>query len=149
MKQERHKALQAEWQANWKDSPRYRKISRFDEALPMKTFAKCRDNLTRAQASILFQLRTGHIPLNKYLHRIKRSETDKCPSCTQESGQHRKETIQHLLFECPAYRAQRHQLETKLGRNARDLNSIFHNKEHTKALLQYISQTGHRNTLPM
>jgi ribonuclease HI len=148
MKQDRLKALKAEWQENWKASPRYRKVSRFDEVLPMKTFVKCRDNLSRAQASILFQLRTEHIPLNKYLHRIKRSETDKCPSCLQIPGQLRKETVQHLLFECRAYRTQRHQLERKLGRNARDLKTIFRNKEHTKALLQFVSQTGRLSIHP-
>jgi hypothetical protein len=108
----------------------------------MKQFTNSRDSLTRAQASLLFQLRTGHIPLNKYLHRIKRAETDKCPSCVQLTGQPAVETVKHLLFECPAYIPQRHTLETKLGRNSRDLKSIFQNTDHTKALMRYVAHTG-------
>jgi ribonuclease HI len=46
MKQDRLKTLRAEWKEKWKTSPRYRKISRFDESLPMKNFTKSWDTLT-------------------------------------------------------------------------------------------------------
>jgi hypothetical protein len=142
LKQDHRKALQQKWLERWKTSPRYAKIVRFDKQLPMKTFTKIRNSLTRAQASLLFQLRTERIPLNKYLHRIKRSDTDKCPACMQNSNQQVAETVKHFLFECPTYRQQRHTMEVKLGRNSRDLKTILQNEKHTKLLIQYVARTG-------
>ena len=55
------------------------------------------------------------------------------------------ESVRHFLFECPAYNQQRHQLELRLGRNSRDLNNIFKNKEHTKMLLDYVAHTRRLN----
>ena len=33
-------------------------------------------------------------------------------------------------------------MELKLGRNSRDLKSIFKNEEHTKLLIIYVASTG-------
>jgi ribonuclease HI len=142
LKQNHLKKLRSQWLEKWKTSPRYDKISRFDDSLPMSNFAKICEGLTRAQRSLLVQIRTGHVPLNKYLFQIKRADTDKCTACTQITGQQVTETVKHFLFECPAYHQQRHVLDVKLGRNSRDLQSIFQNVDHTKALIRYIAQTG-------
>ncbi|KAF9554023.1 hypothetical protein CPC08DRAFT_607889, partial [Agrocybe pediades] len=53
----------------------------------------------RRQASILIQLRTGHLPLNDYLYKWKLSPSPTCPACTTN----RDETLDHILTECPAY----------------------------------------------
>ena len=45
----------------------------------------------------IFQLRTGHVPLNGYLHRIKPQQSPACPLCNEPE-----ETVNHLLFECRA-----------------------------------------------
>ncbi|KIK81533.1 hypothetical protein PAXRUDRAFT_44789, partial [Paxillus rubicundulus Ve08.2h10] len=54
--------------------------------------------LPKRHAAIIFQLQTGHVPLNKHLHRIAHAESPKCPGCHT-----RDETILHYLLECPAY----------------------------------------------
>ena len=41
---------------------------------------------------------TGHIYLNKHLHRINRSDTYNCPNCTDTE-----ETVAHYIGQCPAY----------------------------------------------
>ena len=41
---------------------------------------------------------TGHIDLNKHLHRINRSDTSNCPNCTDTE-----ETVAHYIGQCPAY----------------------------------------------
>jgi ribonuclease HI len=142
LKQNHLKSLRSRWLDKWKTSPRYDKVSRFDESLPMLNFAKSCDGLTRAQTSLLVQIRTGHIPLNKYLFQIKRADTDKCTACQQITGQQVTETVKHFLFKCPAYRQQRHTLDMKLGQNSRDLRTIFLNADHTKALICFVAQTG-------
>jgi hypothetical protein len=47
--------------------------------------------------SILLQLRTGHAPLCKHLHKLERHVSPMCPYCKQEE-----ETVQHFLVKCPA-----------------------------------------------
>jgi hypothetical protein len=44
------------------------------------------------------QLRTGHAPLNKHLHRIGCVDSPICPACEEAQ-----ETVLHLLIACPAY----------------------------------------------
>ena len=53
------------------------------------------NNLHRREQSIIFQLRTGHIPLNNYIHRIKPQHPSACPLCGEPE-----ETVQHHLFNC-------------------------------------------------
>ncbi|PPR06479.1 hypothetical protein CVT24_002565, partial [Panaeolus cyanescens] len=79
----------------WRDSKRYEKIKRFDPTLPSKTFSKLTNHMQRKQASILFQLRTGHVQLKKYLHMIGKADSPVCEGCGR-----RNETVYHFLMEC-------------------------------------------------
>ena len=54
---------------------------------------------SREEEITLSQLRTGHSPrLAAYLHRIGKTESPNCPHC-----QNQEETLQHLVFDCPAH----------------------------------------------
>ena len=99
VKQFQKRAMKKQWQTEWKTSQRYADSNEIDNSLPSDDFLHIINQLSRNQASILIQLRTGHIPLNVVLHRIKRSDTPDCPHC--KSGI--RETIHHLLLTCPAY----------------------------------------------
>ena len=52
----------------WKRSKCYKRIRAVDPTLPSKTYITATGNLSRAQTSVLTQLRTGHAPLNQHLH---------------------------------------------------------------------------------
>jgi ribonuclease HI/exonuclease III len=67
---------------------------RVDTALPGKHTRKLYDQLTRREASVLAQLRTGMARLNSYLFIIKAAPSDQC-----DCGQAR-ETVEHFLFRC-------------------------------------------------
>ena len=54
------------------------------------------NNRTRYRTGIC--IITGHIGLNKHLHRINRSDTSNCPNCTDTE-----ETVAHYIGQCPAY----------------------------------------------
>ncbi|KAG2737837.1 hypothetical protein P692DRAFT_20657274, partial [Suillus brevipes Sb2] len=56
-------------------------------------------------SSLLFQLRTGHAPLNKHLHCIAKAPSPICQQCRQ-----REETVHHFIITCPQYTRQRHTL---------------------------------------
>ena len=51
-----------------------------------------------AQVYAILCIITGHIGLNKHLHRINRSDTSNCPNCTDTE-----ETVAHYIGQCPAY----------------------------------------------
>ena len=67
---------------------------RIDRALPGKHTFMLYDKITKPEARMLAQLRTGMIRLNSYLHRIGLRDS---PTC--QCG-HATETIDHFLFSC-------------------------------------------------
>ena len=95
------------------------------------------ENLPRRQASLLIQLRTEHVPLQKYLYRIQKAESPLCPHCGVT-----RETVHHYLLECPKYNAQRARLESEIGTAARSLKSLLNSPNTLKALFRYIHDTG-------
>ena len=94
--------------------------------------------LSCSQASIILQLRTGHIGLNKFLHRIKCADTPLCLSCNNNSI----ETINHFLFKCRHYCHERHILQNELQHNASNASYLLSNPTATLHLLKYIHTTG-------
>ncbi|KJZ68274.1 hypothetical protein HIM_12336 [Hirsutella minnesotensis 3608] len=86
---------------------------RIDKALPGKHTRRLYDSLTRKEADILVQLRTGMSRLNGYLYAIGAKDSDLC-DCGQAA-----ETVDHFLFRCTKWIAQRNVLfeyaRTKIG----------------------------------
>jgi len=77
---------------------------RVDAALPGKHTRLLYEHLSRKEAGILAQLRTGMARLNGYLHRIGAAPSDQC-----ECGQAR-ETVDHFLFRCRRWTAYRNEM---------------------------------------
>jgi ribonuclease HI len=126
------------WADLWKTSPRYQSISKIDTSLPSKSFMKLTTPLRRAEASIIMQLRTGHVPLNAYLNRIKRSDS---PFCKSQHCIGRRETVFHFLLECPQYAKERHKLRQKFGRRASQIPFLLADKEAIKDTVAFIIAT--------
>jgi hypothetical protein len=74
---------------------------RIDLALPGKHTKKLYDPLSRREASVLVQLRTGMSRLNGYLHRIQAAPSELC-ACGRAQ-----ETVEHFLFTCTRWTEQR------------------------------------------
>jgi hypothetical protein len=62
-------------------------------------------NLPHYHFSLLMQLHTGHVPLNKYLNHIGQVESLLCLACKDTN-----ETPAHLLLMCPVYELIQHEL---------------------------------------
>ena len=89
------------------------------------------------------QLRTGHFPLNFYLHRIGKTDSDKCTKCNEDPENIQvTETINHFLFDCQAFDIARQALTAKIGRNYLSLSKIMKSTDKMKALVTYINRTG-------
>ena len=73
------------------------KVGRFtksvDRASPGNHIKALYDSLPASDIPILSRLRTGHCPLNGFLHSIDRADSEAC-TCG------RRETIKHFLFNC-------------------------------------------------
>jgi ribonuclease HI len=122
-------------------SPRYRRIADIDRSSPSNRFQKLVDGLPRKQAALLYQLRSGHVPLNYHLHRIGKADSPACDKC----GFHR-ETVLHFLTQCPAYSAQRAILSQKLGHHARSVPFLLANKTSLTPLFRFISTSRRFNS---
>lgn len=129
--------LQRRWTRRWKTSPRYNHIHSIDKSAPSKKWLKLVNSLSRKQSSIIVQLRTGRIGLNKHLHRIKKSDTPNCPHCPNII-----EDIRHFLFTCPHYRRERHALQRELRRRSQDISYLLSSPIATLPLLKYVHATG-------
>lgn len=93
--------------------------------------------LPRKLASVLSQLRTGHAPLAKHLHRIGKADSPTCPACQQDD-----ETVQHLMLHCQAHRAARQKLRDNMGGRDINLTKLFTTAKTLRALFAYIAETG-------
>ena len=129
-KQVYNQEIKAMWTEQWRISPRRACMEQIDKSLPFTSFRTILDSLSRAQSSLLIQLRSGHIPLNAHLFRLNCADTDKCKACyTRWGATSPRETIMHFLFNCPAHQNERHYLDTALGRRSRDLSYIMSQKD--------------------
>ena len=137
--QEEGAARMAKWRREWRGSPRSAKFKFIDSSLPSCRFIKLISNtkITRADASKMFQLCSGHIPLNAYLFRFMKKENAQCPACGA-----RKEMPQHFLLECPAYKHKRRKLGPKKGELEKKFVEVISSEKKIVALAQYIQATG-------
>ncbi|KIM61994.1 hypothetical protein SCLCIDRAFT_54436, partial [Scleroderma citrinum Foug A] len=100
-------------------------------------FLRLTSCLRKTNTAVYIQLRTGHAPLNKHLHRIKKSATPHCLQCEDNQI----ETVHHYLFDCTRYDRERHILGQKLGHNALSTYHLLSNKSAQQALFGYIDST--------
>jgi hypothetical protein len=130
------KAFALQWREEWSLSPRYARISTFDNATPSKALEKMYNNLSRPQCSVLTQLRTGHIGLNAYLHRFKIAPSPLCPHCATP------ESVPHLLLTCPVYRHARLHLIIRVKTARLSLRTLLSAKSDAAPVLAFVRDTG-------
>lgn len=133
--------LRDEWSVSWDFSPRKARMEKFDEDFPFEKHRKLTDQLTRVQSSLIFQIRSNHLPLNCYLHRIGKAPSRRCEKCWHRRRIEVTETVIHYLFECPSFDYERHTLDSKLKRDSRDLKKILSDPDHVRTLLSFIGST--------
>ena len=132
------------WAKMWDSSPRKDRFAQTNpDNFPFVSFRKRLFKLTRKQASLIMQIRTGHIPLNYYLRRIGKTDSDKCQKCdVGPNNVQTTETINHYIFECQAHTEARQDLIAKIGRSRFTIPKIMKNTDYMKALVTYINRTG-------
>ena len=95
-----------------------------DSTLPSKTYDKLISPLSRRHASLLFQLRTNHVPLQTYLAHIGKATVGTCPTCHTTP-----ETVAHFLLVCPTYSLHRALHFRSLGYSGRTLPTLLNSAD--------------------
>jgi len=120
----------------WQKSPQYEWMKQIDSTLPSDKFSKQTLKMLCKHTSLLFQLRSGHIPLNKHLHRIQKADSPTCPRCHQHD-----ETVMHYVMHCLAHKNARHEMIQVGGRGARDLSKLLTEPKLFPHLFQFIGHS--------
>lgn len=121
----------------WIESPRHDRMALIDPEPSHNKFAKLTRNLSRNHASLLFQLYSGHVPLNAYLHRVKKVDSPTCPGCHQH-----RETVMHFILMCDTHKVARRAMFSAAGRDARNLGKLLTTPDLLPHLFRYIRDTG-------
>ena len=138
-KQRFNEELKSLWNKEWVESPRADRIKHIDATMPSKNFLKTTSDpkLSRKGASWIYQLRSGHFPLNVYLHKFKRTESARCPACG-----HHTETPQHFILDCPAYTFKRWLLMAGKSPPNREYTKLIGDAKNAIPIANYIQATG-------
>ena len=143
MKQAFNGSLKSKWATRWNTSPRKPRITQFGGSFPYSAFLKRVYSLTRKQSSLILQIRCGHFPLNAYLYRISKSDTNKCQACVNDQEDIPPvETINHYIFDCPSHTDARNELIDDIGREEFHLSNIMLKANRMIALINFINRTG-------
>lgn len=120
-------------------------VRRIDAAWPGSHTRRIYDGLSKRQASVLAQLRTGMTPLNGYLQRITAVESDLC-ECGEAI-----ESREHFVFRCTRWSEQRKMLgvwtaEDKLsrllgGKTSTDTEDWTPDKDAVRAVIHFTLAT--------
>ena len=93
-----------------------------DSALPGKHTLRLYGMLSREDASILAQARTGHTHLNEYRARIKQADSALC-ECNGGV-----ESVKHVILHCPTWDAPRQRLREAVGDRWGDVSFLLGGK---------------------
>ncbi|KAG9089633.1 hypothetical protein FRC07_012284, partial [Ceratobasidium sp. 392] len=99
--------------------------SRFPNADPRKFLERIR-GLPRARATLLFQLITGHAPLQAHLARLQIADTPVCQHCGDAP-----ETVAHYLLRCRSFSNERYDYLGTRGRDFLLLSYLFFSRDAT------------------
>jgi hypothetical protein len=111
-------------------------LQSIDHTIPSRKFASRIADLPREHGTLIFQLRTGHVALNKYLHRIGKAPSAKCQECNTYE-----ETVHHFLLVCPRFARQRNALSLEIGPRQLHVKYLLSEIKGIKATLKYIART--------
>jgi ribonuclease HI len=122
------------WKEKWNGTKQMTRQQKFDKQPPGNHVLKFYKGRTRKECSIITQLRSGHVALNKYLHRIKATDSPNCIRCNQP------ETVEHYLTKCKRYIEPRKHLRESI-KGIFNLTSLLGDHSNTDALLKYVKDT--------
>src|SRR5882724_3629413 len=104
--------------------------------MPSPRFRKDTRGLECWKASLLVQMRTGHVPLQAHQYIIGKVPSLVCLMCHKAD-----ETVSHYLVTCTAFTTQRGCMERDLRRAAKLVSMLLANLKAFQSLFKYIHET--------
>ena len=123
--------LKEEWMNDWSRNSTGRALYEYMNAPRPKDPI---NTLKRKEQSLIFRLRTGHVPLNSHLNRIKKNHPAQCPLCGSPN-----ETVAHHLLHCENLKDLRRDL---LADQPSIRNSLYGDPEQLRATCIYFDQAS-------
>ena len=141
-KREYLEKMKSRWLSEWRESPRKRRLDLIDPSFSFNSFRRRLEKMSRGHASLLVQVRSEHLPLNFYLHRIGKAGSKYCPECKEGPvGESIVESINHFLYDCEAFSEQRRRLFRAVGSRNTSVRDLMLEEKRMKALAIYIITT--------
>lgn len=140
IRQKYNKKANETWKEEWHSSERYKRLRAADIVTPSsKKYLKLinDDSISRKTASLIYQLRVGHAPLNGYLHRFQKVDSPRCPACGEA-----RETPEHFIKGCPGYAHERWGLMKHFRASDPKLEDILSNANTIIPLCEYLAATN-------
>ncbi|KAI2736048.1 hypothetical protein DTO013E5_9203 [Penicillium roqueforti] len=110
--------IHAQWEKEWKEAGEGSHLRTIDNALPAKYTRRLYGPLPRNRAYLLSQLRTGHCWLATFAKAFRFQDNDRC-------GCGDRETLKHVLWDCPDLRELRRELREKVGDAFNNVSSLL------------------------
>jgi ribonuclease HI len=117
-KKQNKQSMMLEWRDEWQTSTKGIHLRKIDNDLPSNRTLRLYGKLSRPRARLLVQLRTGHNWLASFAKLFKFKEEDKCECGTRE-------TVVHVLIDCPLLRELRQQMREQVGYAFRQLSTLL------------------------
>jgi ribonuclease HI len=139
LKQKHNDKAKEVWKKEWHKSERYKRFQVPDIVTPYsKKFIKLISNnrIPRRSASLIYQMRVGHAPLNDYLHRFHKVDSPRCPACEAP-----RETVEHFIKRCLGYAHERWPLMREFKASDPKLEEILSNPEAIIQHSKYLTET--------
>lgn len=136
LRQQYNDTLNHRWLIDWATSVRYDRMTVIDSTMSPRAIRRLLHDRPRYQTSTITQLRIGHIPLNKHLHRVGKSDTPLCPACER-----RPETVRHFLMECPCFARHRWKMRIGLGSKSDRISTLLSTPLGIQRVLTYVKNT--------
>jgi hypothetical protein len=111
--------------------------------MPSNKYKRLTEGLRRSQASLIIQLRTGHVVLNKYIY----TESQRATHRDGHPADMRKNQLT-TTSSTVRHENTRWSLGKKLGRNAKSLSYVLSNGKGVKELLKYVERTERLKNTP-
>ena len=127
-----HNNCKQHWMDSWASNPTGRSLYTH---LPKPNPGDHINSLCRRDQCTIFRLRTGHITLNKHLHRVTADHTPYCMHCNRQE----EETVKHHLLDCSALKDLRKNL---IPSNSSITDILYGNVEQLKrtCTFHYLAQ---------
>ena len=126
-----------EWIEATRQSTRYNMFKTIEPEYPISMVMKEMGEDTKERQARINQLRTGHVPLQAYLHRFKIEDSATCPTCGA-----RKEDVPHYLWQCPTWWRERRAMKRELERGEELGVWMLGSRRKWQLVATYVEDTG-------